>query len=176
MYYSCEAVLQLGSERHTVESSEIPGKTFNAPTCPSLTVSPNAIILKGNSLIITCRSDGSPAPTYSWQIPNKAGVTYSPDKSSVIIHEATWTHSGTYTCVARNVHGGSDAKQEVTVVSDGYVGLVIGIVIGVMCLIFLGALVGYFWWKKGRKGKATITIQSDLQTMSEIPSGTSEPK
>ncbi|XP_069802494.1 intercellular adhesion molecule 1-like [Dendropsophus ebraccatus] len=190
--YTCIATNQKGNA-----TKEVNVMVQYRPSCPILTVIPNATITTGNPLNITCRSDGSPAPTYSWQIPINAGVTYSPDNSSVIIHTATWAHSGTYTCVARNVHGGASEKQEVTVVSDVNIGLLVGIVAAILVLLLIGATVGYIWWKKGRKGfyellannkskshqnggvppsKSNTEIELESQTTHEIPSGTSKPK
>ncbi|XP_069802492.1 intercellular adhesion molecule 5-like isoform X2 [Dendropsophus ebraccatus] len=143
--YKCEATNQKGQAQKDINVT-----VQYEPVKPILTVSSNATITKGNPLNITCRSDGSPAPTYSWQIPNNAGVTYSPDNSTVIIHTATSSHSGTYTCVARNVHGGESEKQEVTVVSAGNMCWIIGIVAGVVMLVILAIVVAYWchWEKK----------------------------
>ncbi|XP_075202609.1 intercellular adhesion molecule 1-like isoform X2 [Anomaloglossus baeobatrachus] len=124
-----------------------------APSSPTVTVSTNATIQTGYPLNITCQSDGLPAPTYSWQIPNNAKVVYSPDRSSIIIHTAASTHNGTYTCLAKNAHGEMSSKQEVTIVPVELpiVWIVIGVIAFIALAIFIG-IVGYIYWKKGRKG------------------------
>ncbi|XP_044132861.1 intercellular adhesion molecule 5-like [Bufo gargarizans] len=119
-------------------------------------VTTNETIELGNPLNITCSSEGLPAPTYSWLVPENADVTYSPDKSSVIIHTAAETHAGTYTCVVRNAHGEVEAKQEVTIAPDDFTTrLFIGLACGLAALGLLAgiiSLVRYIGWKQGRKG------------------------
>ncbi|XP_075715080.1 intercellular adhesion molecule 5-like [Rhinoderma darwinii] len=124
-----------------------------APMSPTVTISTNVTIRTGNSLNITCHSDGFPAPMYSWRIPNDAEVTYSPDKSSMIIHTAARTHNGTYTCVTKNVHGQSEAMQEVTIVSDIInIAVIVCSVVGLLVSLVIVFLVCHYFWKKNRKG------------------------
>ncbi|XP_069802495.1 intercellular adhesion molecule 5-like [Dendropsophus ebraccatus] len=145
--YTCIATNQKGNA-----TKEVKVIVQYRPLRPILTVSPKGRITTGNPLSITCRSDGSPDPTYSWLIPNNAGVTYSPDNSTVIIHTATLAQSGTYTCVARNKHGNANAKQEVTVVSNVNIGLIVGIVAAILFAVAIVAIVDYVIRKKGGKG------------------------
>ncbi|XP_056426560.1 intercellular adhesion molecule 5-like isoform X2 [Hyla sarda] len=158
--YTCQATNQRGNV-----SKEINVTVQYKPMIPVLTVSTNAKITIGDPLNITCKSEGLPDPTYSWQIPNNAKVTYSADKSSVIIRTAAQTHSGTYICVARNQHGESSTKREVTVVSEMNIGLIIGVVI---CVVLTVAIVVAFWcilWKKERTESYEVTNL----TQSQIP-------
>ncbi|KAG9488492.1 hypothetical protein GDO78_004831 [Eleutherodactylus coqui] len=123
------------------------------PVISMLTVSVNTTIKTGDPLNITCKSDGLPAPAYSWHIPNNAKVMYSSDRSSIIIHTADWTHHGIYTCVARNRHGEADKEQEVTVLPDELnIGLIVGIAIGAVILVTIISSIWYFLWKRGRRG------------------------
>ncbi|KAM4037891.1 intercellular adhesion molecule 5-like [Anomaloglossus baeobatrachus] len=146
--YTCQAANDKGEKEKAVSIT-----VQYAPSSPTVTVSTNATIQTGYPLNITCQSDGLPAPTYSWQIPNNAKVVYSPDRSSIIIHTAASTHNGTYTCLAKNAHGEMSSKQEVTIVPVELpiVWIVIGVIAFIALAIFIG-IVGYIYWKKGRKG------------------------
>ncbi|CAJ0940533.1 unnamed protein product [Ranitomeya imitator] len=108
--YNCQATNIKGDKWKAVDVT-----VQYAPSGPVVYVSPNATIQAGNPLNVTCESDGSPAPTYSWQIPENAEVMYSRDRSSIIILTAAFTHNGTYTCMASNTHGVAQSQQEVTI-------------------------------------------------------------
>ncbi|XP_056426557.1 intercellular adhesion molecule 5-like isoform X2 [Hyla sarda] len=157
--YTCQATNRRGNV-----SKEINVTVQYKPVTPVLTVSTNATITIGDPLNITCKSEGLPDPTYSWQIPNNAEVTYSADKNSVIIRTAAQTHSGTYTCVARNQHGESSTKREVTVVSDSNIGLIIGIVAATVVVIIAIGTYKYCTWKRGRKGFYKLRMQKKHQS------------
>ncbi|XP_040270859.1 intercellular adhesion molecule 3 [Bufo bufo] len=150
-YYRCTAMnLGGGTLKPVSVTVQYP------PTNPNVTVSTNETIGLGNPLNMTCSSEGLPAPTYTWLVPENADVTYSLDKSSVIIHRAAETHAGTYTCVVRNAHGEVEAKQEVKIAPDDFTTrLIIGILCGVAALLLLAGIVmlgRYIGWKNGRKG------------------------
>ncbi|XP_073510200.1 intercellular adhesion molecule 1-like [Phyllobates terribilis] len=145
--YKCQATNTKGDKLKDVNVT-----VQYAPLSPIVTLSTNATIQAGNPLNITCESDGLPAPTYSWQLPNNAKVIYSPDNSSIIIHTAADTHNGTYTCLARNTHGEAKSNQEVTIKPVEFsIAWIVAIVVGSVVLVF-AAIICYLCWKKGRRG------------------------
>ncbi|XP_077118172.1 intercellular adhesion molecule 5-like [Ranitomeya variabilis] len=146
--YNCQAANIKGDRWKAVDVT-----VQYAPSGPIVYVSPNATIQAGNPLNITCEADGFPAPTYSWQIPENAEVTYSPERSSIIILTAAFTHNGTYTCVARNTHGEAQSQQEVTIKPvELSIVLIVGVVVGIVVLLAIAAIIWHTCWKNGRKG------------------------
>ncbi|KAM3925282.1 intercellular adhesion molecule 5-like [Leptodactylus fuscus] len=157
--YTCQATNQKGNTMKTVHL-----QVDYAPMRPTVTVSSNATIRPGDSLNITCQSDGFPPPIYSWNIPQNAKVAYAEDNSSIIISTVGQDHSGIYTCKARNNHGEADTKLEVTVVpEETNILLYIAIALGIAAAIALiASVVGYTLWRKGRTGEYKLLTRLGL--------------
>ncbi|XP_077326326.1 intercellular adhesion molecule 3 isoform X1 [Lithobates pipiens] len=104
--FYCQATLELGTaEDYIVQSEKINVKTFARPDFPTISIKPGTTVKEGESVTLTCHSEGLPEPEYSWELPTDAHVTYSQDKSIVNIAKVTFAHNGSYVCMAKNKHG-----------------------------------------------------------------------
>uniref|UniRef100_A0AAQ4PT24 Ig-like domain-containing protein n=1 Tax=Gasterosteus aculeatus aculeatus TaxID=481459 RepID=A0AAQ4PT24_GASAC len=101
--YSCTAENQLG--RKTSDFISIDVKY--GPQRPSVSVSPSAEMLEGDSLTLTCSTDANPAASYTWYKEHED----SPRASGQIftITDFTAEHSGNYYCEAQNEMGRSNS-------------------------------------------------------------------
>uniref|UniRef100_A0A4W5K9H0 Ig-like domain-containing protein n=1 Tax=Hucho hucho TaxID=62062 RepID=A0A4W5K9H0_9TELE len=76
---------------------------------PLITMSPERFsmsITEGDTLSLNCSAKGNPAPSYDWLLP-QADPNTMEERSVVIITNMAKTHSGNYTCNARNPLGNS---------------------------------------------------------------------
>ncbi|XP_068130497.1 vascular cell adhesion protein 1-like [Hyperolius riggenbachi] len=113
--FYCQATLELETvEDNIVQSDSISVKTYAQPAVPSISVTPD-VVKEGESLTLRCQSDGLPEPEYSWDVPLRANVTYSQDRSEVIIPKTTSAHNGTYTCMAKNQYGRTRAQETINI-------------------------------------------------------------
>uniref|UniRef100_A0A8D0CSB6 Ig-like domain-containing protein n=1 Tax=Sander lucioperca TaxID=283035 RepID=A0A8D0CSB6_SANLU len=73
----------------------------DGPKLPSVSVSPSAEIVEGSSVTLTCSSDANPAATYTWL---KSNVKLRPpiEEQQLVLTSIQSSHSGQYTCRARN--------------------------------------------------------------------------
>uniref|UniRef100_A0AAQ4P6R3 Ig-like domain-containing protein n=1 Tax=Gasterosteus aculeatus aculeatus TaxID=481459 RepID=A0AAQ4P6R3_GASAC len=101
--YSCTAENQLG--RKTSDFISIDVKY--GPQRPSVSVSPSAEMLEGDSVTLTCSADANPAANYTWYKEHED----SPRASGQIftITDFTAEHSGKYYCEAQNEMGRSNS-------------------------------------------------------------------
>ncbi|XP_077936050.1 cell adhesion molecule CEACAM5-like isoform X2 [Gasterosteus aculeatus] len=101
--YSCTAENQLG--RKTSDFISINVKY--GPQRPSVSVSPSAEMLEGDSVTLTCSTDANPAASYTWYKEHED----SPRASGQIftITDFTAEHSGNYYCEAQNEMGRSNS-------------------------------------------------------------------
>lgn len=74
------------------------------PTPPTVSTDPSHIILEGDQVNLTCRSDAYPPATYSWFKRNLTLHHYLPE---LIIQSVQSSHSGEYSCSAENLLGES---------------------------------------------------------------------
>ncbi|XP_035854754.1 B-cell receptor CD22-like [Sander lucioperca] len=81
----------------------------DAPKLPSVSVSPSAEIVEGSSVTLTCSSDANPAATYTWF---KENVKLRPpiEEQQLVLTSIQSSHSGQYTCRARNSLGSNTSK------------------------------------------------------------------
>ena len=81
----------------------------DAPKLPSVSVSPSAEIVEGSSVTLTCSSDANPAATYTWL---KSNVKLRPpiEEQQLVLTSIQSSHSGQYTCRARNSLGSNTSK------------------------------------------------------------------
>uniref|UniRef100_A0A8D0D7R5 B-cell receptor CD22 n=1 Tax=Sander lucioperca TaxID=283035 RepID=A0A8D0D7R5_SANLU len=103
--YYCTAENELG--RRTSRSISIDVKY--APKLPSVSVSPSAEIVEGSSVTLTCSSDANPAAKYTWY---KENVKLRPpiEEQQLVLTSIQSSHSGQYTCRARNSLGSNTSK------------------------------------------------------------------
>uniref|UniRef100_A0AAQ4NZ46 Ig-like domain-containing protein n=1 Tax=Gasterosteus aculeatus aculeatus TaxID=481459 RepID=A0AAQ4NZ46_GASAC len=101
--YFCTAENQLG--RKTSDFISIDVKY--GPQRPSVSVSPSAEMLEGDSVTLTCSTDANPAASYTWYKEHED----SPRASGQIftITDFTAEHSGNYYCEAQNEMGRSNS-------------------------------------------------------------------
>uniref|UniRef100_A0AAQ4RYK6 Ig-like domain-containing protein n=1 Tax=Gasterosteus aculeatus aculeatus TaxID=481459 RepID=A0AAQ4RYK6_GASAC len=101
--YSCTAENQLG--RKTSDFISIDVKY--GPQRPSVSASPSAEMLEGDSVNLTCSTDANPAANYTWYKEHED----SPRASGQIftITDFTAEHSGNYYCEAQNEMGRSNS-------------------------------------------------------------------
>ncbi|XP_034025662.1 LOW QUALITY PROTEIN: hemicentin-1 [Thalassophryne amazonica] len=99
--FTCVATNAAGSARQDIRLSinmrpafkELPG---------------DATLNKGQTLVLSCHAQGTPAPVISWTVNNSpyTGTTIDEaGRSSVIIENVTLSDAGTYMCVAENSVG-----------------------------------------------------------------------
>ncbi|KAM4675703.1 intercellular adhesion molecule 1-like isoform 2-T2 [Discoglossus pictus] len=144
--WTCRASNHLGEDaKHIVISVEY------HPGTPAIISHPAVDVMRGDSVNLTCWSDGNPQPEYDWEIPPYAEVVYTKDKSTITIAKATSSYSGTYICKARNKHGAVTQQQNIKVTD--YTLMWIGIASGIaLVLLSVGFLYAYYLWKQGRIG------------------------
>uniref|UniRef100_A0AAQ4R196 Ig-like domain-containing protein n=1 Tax=Gasterosteus aculeatus aculeatus TaxID=481459 RepID=A0AAQ4R196_GASAC len=102
-WYFCTAENQLGRKT----SDFILIRVKYGPQRPSVSVSPSAEMLEGDSVNLTCSTDANPAASYTWYKEHED----SPRASGQIftITDFTAEHSGNYYCEAQNEMGRSNS-------------------------------------------------------------------
>ncbi|TDH15659.1 hypothetical protein EPR50_G00011580, partial [Perca flavescens] len=102
--YYCEAENKLGRRSRSIFID-----VKYAPKLPSVSVSPSAEIVEGSSVTLTCSSDANPAATYTWY---KENVKLRPpiEEQQLVLTSIQSSHSGQYTCRARNSLGPNTSK------------------------------------------------------------------
>ncbi|XP_028254104.1 B-cell receptor CD22-like [Parambassis ranga] len=73
------------------------------PRLPSVSVSPSAEIVEGQSLTLTCSSNANPAANYTWYKEDEDSPKASGQKFTIT--ETRAEHSGSYYCEAQNSRG-----------------------------------------------------------------------
>uniref|UniRef100_A0AAQ4RDN0 Ig-like domain-containing protein n=1 Tax=Gasterosteus aculeatus aculeatus TaxID=481459 RepID=A0AAQ4RDN0_GASAC len=102
-WYFCTAENQLGRKT----SDFILIRVKYGPQRPSVSASPSAEMLEGDSVTLTCSADANPAANYTWYKEHED----SPRASGQIftITDFTAEHSGNYYCEAQNEMGRSNS-------------------------------------------------------------------
>uniref|UniRef100_A0AAQ4Q016 Ig-like domain-containing protein n=1 Tax=Gasterosteus aculeatus aculeatus TaxID=481459 RepID=A0AAQ4Q016_GASAC len=107
--YSCTAENQLG--RKTSDFISIDVKCER----PSVSVSPSAEMLEGDSVTLTCSTDANPAASYTWY---KEEGTSDPhllsEEPQLVFSSIQSSDSGNYSCTAENQLGRKTPSDEVT--------------------------------------------------------------
>ncbi|XP_075905084.1 B-cell receptor CD22-like [Nelusetta ayraudi] len=127
--YYCRAENQLGSKR---TNSTLVNVTY-APRPPSVSVAPSAVLLKGNSLTLTCSSDANPEANYTWYKEDEVSPLAS--GQSLTIRDLRAEHSGYYYCVAQNAIGLVNSTSHLVAVAGFKTSVIIGPLVAVFLLL-----------------------------------------
>ncbi|CAB4026538.1 vascular cell adhesion 1, partial [Paramuricea clavata] len=128
------------------------------PNNTNITITPKEAKV-GESVNITCESEGRPEPRYN--ITNNRIVLTTDELYT--ISEAKLSDNGTYECIAWNKHGNDSDSDILTVEKDGdddkhdddndlSIGAIIGIVIGALVLAVIVIVVGWRYKSKEKDG------------------------
>ncbi|XP_076868548.1 cell adhesion molecule CEACAM6 isoform X2 [Brachyhypopomus gauderio] len=118
---------------------------FYGPDQPFLEVSPTkATFVAGETLSLSCRAEGVPAPSATW-VYNGHSLPTSPN-GTLQLTDVQPSQSGFYTCMLVNVKTSAHLERDVTIEVRGLstaaiVGLAAGIPCGLLLLILLAGLV-----------------------------------
>nr|XP_046166466.1 neuronal growth regulator 1-like [Oncorhynchus gorbuscha]XP_046195977.1 neuronal growth regulator 1-like [Oncorhynchus gorbuscha] len=114
----CSAMLDLGPEGPqpppVMDSDRL---NTNVHYKPQITMSPGCFsmsITEGDTLSLNCSAKGNPAPSYDWLL-SQADSNPMEERSVVTITNIAKSHSGDYTCIARNLLGNSTCTVNVEV-------------------------------------------------------------
>ncbi|XP_077936036.1 cell adhesion molecule CEACAM5-like isoform X2 [Gasterosteus aculeatus] len=150
--YSCTAENQLG--RKTSDFISIDVKY--GPQRPSVSVSPSAEMLEGDSVTLTCSTDANPAANYTWYKEHED----SPRASGQIftITDFTAEHSGNYYCEAQNEMGRSNST--LLLITESAVGRttrIIHITRWTLVSVMLILLLVFCLWTRKKKAVSSTT-------------------
>ncbi|XP_067355334.1 sialoadhesin-like isoform X4 [Channa argus] len=153
--YYCTSENQYGHNK----SSCITIDVQYVPKLPSVSVSPSAEIVEGNSVTLTCSSDANPAANYTWYKENED----SPKASGQIftITDFRSEHSGNYYCEAQTTRGRQNSTLHLIVVA-GKSGIIS--IIRLTLVILIPLLVLCLWMRK----KKLVSQKSDLNEPVEM--------
>ncbi|KAM9490475.1 cell adhesion molecule 3-like isoform 2-T2 [Salvelinus alpinus] len=143
----CSAMLHLGPEGPqpppVMESDRL---NINVHYKPQITMSPGCFsmsITEGDALSLNCSANGNPAPSYDWLLPQAYPAPNTMEGRSVVtITNMAKSHSGEYTCNARNPLGNSTWTVNVEVTVDflpiiaGLAAAVVVILLVISCFIY----------------------------------------
>ena len=105
--YICEAENEVGIG----EGRSVAVKTNHAPIIRHVGPSPSLMLLRGQTLRLSCLAEASPAPSYTWVQRTLAGdlVLRSSevmDTGDLVLEEVSYEDSGEFLCRASNIVGG----------------------------------------------------------------------
>ncbi|XP_067026451.1 uncharacterized protein [Acropora muricata] len=106
--YSCSGqnTVGTGEKKSVFLKVRYPPKTVTVTTSPSK-------VNEGQSMTLTCHSDGFPDPTFSWKFDNR--VLNGALKSDFLLANAEVKDSGNYTCIVTNSKGTNHFTKVVNV-------------------------------------------------------------
>ncbi|PWA29361.1 hypothetical protein CCH79_00013945, partial [Gambusia affinis] len=137
--YFCVANNQLGESRS--ESLNIDVKY--APKRADVSLSHTEIV-EGDSVSLTCSSDGNPAPSYSWYKDNQVMLQGQGDMYQFTSVKSE--DSGTYYCEVGNIYGHSPRLPSVSMNPPGYVAA--GSSVTLTCSSVANPAATYTWYKE----------------------------
>ncbi|XP_029594479.1 vascular cell adhesion protein 1-like isoform X3 [Salmo trutta] len=151
----CSAMLDLGPEGPqpppVMESDSL---NINVLYKPQITMSPGCFsmsITEGDTLSLNCSANGNPAPSYDWLLP-QAAPNATEERSVVTITNMAKSHSGEYTCIARNPLGNSTCTVNVEVTVD-YLPIIAGLAAAaVVILLVVSCFIYSSYYKHTRIG------------------------
>ncbi|XP_077935853.1 cell adhesion molecule CEACAM6-like isoform X4 [Gasterosteus aculeatus] len=126
------------------------------PQRPSVSVSPSAEMLEGDSVTLTCSADANPAASYTWYKEHED----SPRASGQIftITDFTAEHSGNYYCEAQNEMGRSNSTL-LLITESGVDGTtrIIHITRWPLLVVMLILLLVFCLWTRKKKAVSSTT-------------------
>ncbi|XP_038837971.1 cell adhesion molecule 3-like isoform X2 [Salvelinus namaycush] len=153
----CSAMLDLGPEGPqpppVMESERL---NINVHYKPQIIMSPGCFsmsIPEGDTLSLNCSANGNPAPSYDWLLPQSAPAPNTMEERSVVtITNMVKSHSGNYTCNARNPLGNSIWTVNVEVTVD-YLPIIAGLAAAaVVILLVISCFIYSSYYKHTRMG------------------------
>ncbi|XP_074539134.1 basement membrane-specific heparan sulfate proteoglycan core protein-like [Halichoeres trimaculatus] len=135
-----------------------------APRLPSVSVSPSAVIVEGNTVTLTCSSDANPAARYTWHRKNERGAVASGKIYTIKDFKAN--DSGDYYCEAQNRRGVHNFTFHLPFVSKSSVLRMntIRLFLSFLVLVFLLLLV---LWSRKKKPLSSTTEAAEPAEMIE---------
>ena len=102
--YICEAENEVGIS----DMRSDPIKTNHAPIIRHIGPSPNIMLIRGQSMTLTCSAEASPAPSYQWLQHTLAGhvVVREESRDTLIVDNVDYADAGQYFCQASNTVAG----------------------------------------------------------------------
>nr|XP_046195591.1 junctional adhesion molecule B-like isoform X2 [Oncorhynchus gorbuscha] len=149
----CSAMLDLGPEGPrpppVMDSNRL---NTNVHYKPQITMSPGCFsmsITEGDTLSLNCSAKGNPAPSYDWLL-SHADPNPMEERSVVTITNIAKSHSGDYTCIARNLLGNSTCTVNVEVTVD-YLPIFAGLAAAVVVILLVVSCFTYSSYYKHRR-------------------------
>ncbi|NXN94959.1 ICAM5 protein, partial [Rhinopomastus cyanomelas] len=111
--YLCQASNSRGTARRNVSVTVDFG-----PAAVTLRALPSALVPLGSSFRLECGAEGSPPPSFSWELPPAPNLRLGPHNRSVAVAGALGANRGLYSCSAGNQHGRVVATVSVRVLES----------------------------------------------------------
>ncbi|XP_028919534.1 vascular cell adhesion protein 1 isoform X1 [Ornithorhynchus anatinus] len=109
--YVCEGTNRVGKDKKEVELI-----VQAAPKNTVVSVTPSTVVQEGNYVMMTCSSEGLPAPEISWSKKQKDGnLEILSHNATLILNAAMTADSGLYVCEGTNRVGKDKKEVELTV-------------------------------------------------------------
>ncbi|XP_031675516.1 vascular cell adhesion protein 1-like isoform X1 [Oncorhynchus kisutch] len=141
----CSAMLDLGPEGPqpppVMDSNRLNTNVhykpqITSPGCFSMSIT------EGDTLSLNCSANGNPAPSYNWLL-SHADPNTMEERSVVTITNMAKSHSGEYTCIARNPLGKSTCTVNVEVTVN-YLPIIAGLTAAVVVILLVSCFI-YSW-------------------------------
>ncbi|KAI4897131.1 hypothetical protein NFI96_010326 [Prochilodus magdalenae] len=165
--FNCTATYQLENKVAKTAQRSLILRVLYPPKNTSVSVSPSGPVMLGNSVILSCSSEGNPAVNYTWYRQNGEQIGTGPSLTIKIDD----THSGLY-CRAQNQHGAQTSvkldiqyapkKTSVSVSPSGPV--MLGSSVSLSCSSDGNPAVNYTWYRQNGEQIGTgpsLTIKTD---------------
>uniref|UniRef100_A0AAQ4QXK7 Ig-like domain-containing protein n=1 Tax=Gasterosteus aculeatus aculeatus TaxID=481459 RepID=A0AAQ4QXK7_GASAC len=137
------------------------------PQRPSVSVSPSAEMLEGDSVTLTCSADANPAANYTWYKEHED----SPRASGQIftITDFTAEHSGNYYCEAQNEMGRSNSTLRLITESGvDRTTMIIHITRWTLVSVMLILLLVFCLWTRKKKAVSSTTEPHESREAVEV--------
>ncbi|KAF3688031.1 B-cell receptor CD22 B-lymphocyte cell adhesion molecule [Channa argus] len=150
---------------------KFPSPPVYAPQVPSVSVSPSAEIVEGNSVNLTCSSDANPAANYTWFKKDGNPDLQLISKQQLVFSSILFSDAGQYYCTAENKLGRRTSVYKfVNVESNIRLTLLVLLLIPLFVLSLFTSW--YCWIQLRKKKKLTSNTESNGTTeMKESDSG-----
>ncbi|XP_065275148.1 intercellular adhesion molecule 5-like [Emys orbicularis] len=149
--YQCTA-----RNRHGSATRVVTVRVEYRPVVLLLAISPSATVPRGASFNISCRAEGSPAPSYRWTVPPAPNVHCSADNSTVSVAGADRHNRGVYVCRVSNAHGQHLGQVQIQVTDHRFI---VAALIAGAAVLLLGGTAGLVYYLKStacKKGEYNV--------------------